>query len=118
MAENLWRGYSKCWSIADAAQRIKRLGTVAENDVIYRDPYSSCSGIDELSEYMAGFQAGFPGAKFVIKTVQRHHDCILAHWDLVLANGHVLHDGRSFAKLGPQGKLQDITGFFDVAKQD
>ena len=62
-----------------------------------------------------GFQASVKGGRFEILSVLHHHDRMLAEWRLRAPNGAVLQSGRSFATMTDDGRLQNITGFFDSA---
>ena len=70
-------------------------------------------GREALSSYMGGFQQSVKGGKFEIRSVMHHHDRMLAEWKLIGGDGIVLQTGRSFATASADGRLQNITGFFD-----
>ena len=68
-----------------------------------------------------GRSAAYPNQAFrfgeVAYAVQFHvevTDPMLAEWRLVGADGAVLQTGRSFATVAGDGRLQNITGFFDA----
>jgi hypothetical protein len=65
---------------------------------------------------MGGFQSSVKDGNFEILSVREHHGRMLAEWRLVGSSGAVLQTGRSFATVSGDGRLQDITGFFDAGK--
>lgn len=82
--------------------------------VTYCDPGGLRQGRQALSDYMGDFQASVPGGSFRIHSVQDHHDRSLARWTLLGPGGATLHSGTSFGLLAEDGRLQAITGFFDL----
>lgn len=112
MSKELWQRYARIWS-ADAAARDREMVACLSADVRYRDPLVSLHGYREFSDYMEGFQTGFPGCSFKIKEARQHHGRSLATWDLVNAKGDVVFDGMSYALLTDDGKFSEFNGFFD-----
>jgi hypothetical protein len=109
-SQQLWTNYAGCWS-ADPGERLASLGTVAVDDVAYRDPGTEVSGLTELAAYMAGFAEAFPGHRFRIDEVHDHHDRSLARWTQLGAQDEPAMAGVSTAT-HRDGRLADITGFF------
>ncbi|MDQ0931120.1 MULTISPECIES: nuclear transport factor 2 family protein [Streptomyces] len=109
-SQQLWTNYAACWS-ADPGERLAALGTVAVEDVAYRDPGTEVSGLSELAAYMTGFAGAFPGHRFRIDEVLDHHDRSLARWTQLGEQGEPAMAGVSTA-LHRDGRLADITGFF------
>lgn len=109
-SQQLWTNYAGCWS-ADPGERLAALGTVAVDDVAYRDPGTQVSGLTELAAYMAGFAEAFPGHRFRIDEVLDHHDRSLARWTQLGERDEPAMAGVSTA-LHRDGRLADITGFF------
>ena len=112
MANKLWDTYAGTWTLA-GPERIEVLATCVDADVTYCDPSSKVSGIENLSAHMAGFQENFPGARFRIRNVYEHNSRTIAKCDLVQADDAVAMRGISFAQLGEDGKMQEISGFFE-----
>ncbi|WP_371476817.1 nuclear transport factor 2 family protein [Kitasatospora sp. NBC_00315] len=109
-SQQLWENYAACWS-ADPEERLAALGTVAVDEVAYRDPGTEVSGAAALAAYMAGFAGAFPGHRFRIDEVLDHHDRSLARWTQLGEHGEPAMTGVSTA-LHRDGRLADITGFF------
>ena len=110
--EQLWRRYSATWFLPPEERSIELPACVTE-DVSYLDPMAPAEGIDGLSEYMEGFRHAVPGARFEIIDVRHHHDRSLARWQLRAADGNVAQTGTSAANHATDGRLAQITGFFD-----
>ena len=112
-AELLWKRYAASWSMAPAA-RLLRLAETVSPEVTYTDPHVSLAGIADFSDYMAGFQANMPGARFAIREAFDHHGRSLSHWQMLAADNAVMATGTSFAELATDGKFAHITGFFSA----
>lgn len=111
--QSLWQRYARIWS-SEPALRATELEACLADQCSYCDVNGVLQGRAALSGYMGGFQASVAGGNFEILSVIDHHDRMLAEWRLVGSNGAVLQTGRSFAIIAGDGRLQDITGFFDA----
>jgi hypothetical protein len=109
----LWQRYARIWS-SEPAIRASELQACLSDTCSYCDVNGVLDGRERLSAYMGGFQNSVKGGRFEILSVIHHHDRTLAEWRLVGSNGAVLQTGRSFATLAGDGRLQNITGFFDA----
>ena len=110
--EQLWQRYSRIWS-SDRATRNVELQACLAHPCNYCDVNGSIEGHEALSNYMEGFQQSVKGGRFRILSVIHHHDRMLAEWALLGPDEAVLQTGRSFATVAGDGRLADITGFFD-----
>jgi ketosteroid isomerase-like protein len=115
--EQLWHRYAAAWSQPERA-RAGDLNAIAADGVQYTDPEAAIVGKDALSDYMAAFQESVPDGRFKITTVLTHHDRSLASWQLVASDGPVLQTGTSIAVHGSDGRLHEITGFFDPTPRE
>jgi hypothetical protein len=111
--EALWQRYARIWS-SEPAVRTTELQACLADDCTYCDVNGLLSGREALSSYMGGFQQSVTGGKFEILSVIHHHDRMLAEWRLLGPDGTVLQTGRSFANAAPDGRLLNISGFFDA----
>jgi hypothetical protein len=112
----LWQRYARIWSSAPAI-RTTELEACLADGCSYCDINGRLEGRQALSDYMGGFQQSVKEGKFEIRSVIHHHDRMLAEWKLVSPDGAVLQTGRSFATVASDGRLADITGFFDAARK-
>ena len=110
--EHLWQRYARIWS-SEPALRAAELETCLADRCSYCDVNGLIEGREALSSYMGGLQQSVKGGKFEIRSVMHHHDRMLAEWKLIGGDGIVLQTGRSFATASADGRLQNITGFFD-----
>jgi len=111
--EALWQRYARIWSSEPATRRTELEACLAD-ECSYCDVNGLLADREALSGYMGGFQQSLTGAKFEIVSVIHHHDRMLAEWRLSGSDGTILQTGRSFATVSDDGRLRDITGFFDV----
>ena len=111
--QSLWQRYARIWSL-DAPLRSSELQACLADACVYCDVNGVREGREALSRYMGGFQESVKSGGFEILSVIHHHDRMLAEWRLVGADGAVLQTGRSFATMARDGRLENITGFFDA----
>lgn len=110
--KKLWDHYASAWSTPDEKKRISILEKHLAPSVVYTDPETQATGYQELSDYMAQFQEGFPGRRFVVSKVIVHHGRCLAWWTMQTEKGEIDAEGASFAEIGQDGRLSRIFGFF------
>jgi len=107
--------YAKSWSEADTSKRLKLFEQCLSPDCVYTDPTSQVTGYEEFSGYMSELQRNVPGVAFVPTELQSHHDRSLMHWNMVDGEGKILSQGASYFLYGADGRLTQMTGFFDAA---
>jgi hypothetical protein len=112
--EFLWERYARIWS-SELAVRATELEACLADGCSYCDLNGLLEGREALSQYMGGFQESVKGGRFEILSVIQHHDRMLAEWRLRGSDGAVLQTGKSFATRASDGRLQNITGFFEAA---
>ncbi|MBI1761429.1 MAG: nuclear transport factor 2 family protein [Acidobacteria bacterium] len=110
--QDTWEAYTSSWSDTDAETRKTTLEQNLNSDCTYTDPNIQTVGYQSLSNYMAQFQQGFPGAKFVTTAFREHHNQSLAHWNMVNVEGEILSKGASFGEYATDRRLTKMTGFF------
>lgn len=110
---NIWDTYTKSWSEPDQSHRFKMFEQCLSPDCMYSDPFVQVSGYELLSGYMSELQKNVPGVRFIITDFKNHHDRSLAHWDMVDGKGKLLNPGASFGLYGSDGRLKQMTGFFE-----
>jgi hypothetical protein len=104
--------WASAWSEPDSAKRRELLAQAAQPNCAYIDPHTNIVGHASISEYMQGFQASAPGARFVNKSFKTHHDRCVLEWDMVDREGNVLSSGISAGMFSAQGRLLQMIGFF------
>jgi hypothetical protein len=67
---------------------------------------------------MAQFQQSAPGGAFVATKSATHHDRALMHWNMIDGKQNVLAQGVSYFLYGADGRLTQMTGFFEFPASD
>jgi hypothetical protein len=107
-------GYFTMWNETDPAQRREAIAATWTDDAYYVDPMFTADGPDGLDALAAGAQQQFPGHRFRLTTpVEVHHDRARWGWDLIGPDGTPVVVGVDFAKLSTDGRLREVTGFFE-----
>ncbi|MEO1733097.1 MAG: nuclear transport factor 2 family protein [Pseudomonadota bacterium] len=111
--EEVLETYAAAWCAPNADTRNGLLAACWSNVGKYRDPSSQADGRSALSDLIGGFHQRMPGSRVVLTSgAATHNDRIYFTWQMVSANGDVMIDGVDFGKLGPDGRLVEIIGFF------
>jgi len=111
--EDVIAEYSAAWSETDAAARLAMLARTVVEGVPYCDPGAEVTGLEALSDVIAGVQAQFPGAVLLrTSEVDRHHDRIRFAWRFVDPAGEPLLDGIDVCTVADDGRLASFTVFF------
>ena len=110
--DQMWETYTSTWGPIDDRVRDDLLARSLSVDCTYTDPNIHAEGQRAIAEYMAGFQAQMPGARFATQTFAGHHDVALVEWQMLDAKGHAIGTGMSVGHFGEDGRLTSIAGFF------
>jgi hypothetical protein len=109
-------GYFAMWNETDPARRREVIDATFTDDASYVDPQFTADGRDGLDALAAGAQQQFPGHTFRLTTpVDVHHNRARWGWDLVGPDGTAVVVGVDFAMMSDDGRLRDVTGFFEQA---
>lgn len=111
--KTIWETYTQSWSETDVSKRLRLFGQALSPDCIYTDPLMQTTGYGQLSGYMEALHNNVPGVSFVTTAFKSHHDRSLAHWDMQDGDGNVLSQGASYGLYGADGRLTQMSGFFD-----
>ena len=111
--KNTWETYTKSWSLADPSKRSQLFEQCLNPNCVYTDPLMQATGYGQLSDYMSELHKNVPGVEFVTTDFKNHHDRSLTHWNMVDGKGNVLSQGASFGLYGIDGRLMQMTGFFE-----
>ena len=107
--------YFAMWNETDAARRRQAIEAAWSEDASYIDPMFAAEGPDALDAMVAGVHQQFPGHRFRLSgAVDVHHDRARWGWELAgPAGGPPIAAGVDFAVLAPDGRLREVTGFFE-----
>jgi hypothetical protein len=105
--------YFEMWRTTDAARRAELVAQAFTEDGRHVDQHADASGHADLTEMIAGVHAGFPGFRMARTSgVDRFGDQLRFAWELNAADGTPIVAGLDVAELGPDGRLQRVTGFW------
>lgn len=111
--KNTWETYTKSWSLADPSKRSQLFEQCLNPNCVYTDPLMQATGYSQLSGYMSELHKNVPGVAFVTTDFKSHHDRSLTHWNMVDGKGNILSQGVSYGLYGTDGRLMQMTGFFE-----
>ena len=108
-------GYFAMWNEADPERRRAVIQQTWAPDASYLDPMFAADGPEALDALVAGVHQQFPGHRFRLRgAVDAHHDRARWGWELAGPNGGPpVAVGVDFAVLAPDGRLRQVTGFFE-----
>ena len=113
-----WETYTRSWSETNTSKRLQLFEECLSPDCVYTDPLTQTTGYAQLFGYMSELQKNVPGVKFVTTDFKSHHDRSLTHWNMVDGNGDVLSQGASYGMYSADGRLLQMTGFFESPNAD
>ncbi len=108
-------GYFAMWNETDSTRRREAIEATWTPDASYIDPMFDAEGPDALDAMVAGVHERFPGHRFrPTGAVDFHNDRARWGWELVGPHdGSTVVAGVDFALLAPDGRLREVTGFFE-----
>jgi hypothetical protein len=103
------------WNETDAARRRRVIEAAWSRDASYVDPTFAAEGPDALDAMVAGVHRQFPEHQVRLSgAIDVHHDRARWGWELVgPGGGPPVAAGIDFAVLAPDGRLREVTGFFN-----
>ena len=105
--------YFAMWLETDVAARADKIAAVFTDDGRHVDPNADAVGHGGLGQMMAAVHAQFPGLGMRRVTgIDAHNDQLRFGWELLGADGAVLVAGIDVAQVGPDGRLERVTGFW------
>ena len=111
--------YFAMWNEEDTAKRARHIEEAWADDGRYCDPARDASGYSALNDMVSAARPHFPGHT-VRRTsaIDSHHDQLRFAWQVVGPDGSVPVAGIDVGVLAPDGRLQQITGFFGELAQE
>lgn len=107
--------YIAMWNESDPMERRTLIAETFAPSATYLDPVAQAEGRESIDAMVAGVQARFPGHRFRrTGKVDQHNDRLRFQWALAPGDGEPLVIGTDFAVLGPDQRMQSVTGFFDL----
>lgn len=113
-ATELADGYIAMWNETDADRRQALIARIWNPQARYRDPLLQGDGHDGLDAMVRSVQAQYPAHRFRrTGPVEVHGGRLRFAWELGLADVEPMVAGVDFGLLDGEGRLREITGFFD-----
>ena len=105
--------YGAAWDEHDVDARRALLEQAWADDGIYCDPTATVEGRDALVAHIGAFHEQAPGARVeTVTRVDEHDGHLRFGWRLVDAGGTTTLEGIDYGRLGADGRLTQIVGFF------
>ena len=110
---HILQAYGDAWCETDSDKRRTLLDIAWADDGLYQDPSGEARGRESLGTHIGEVHRSFPGARIELTSgVDGHHDRIRFAWRMIAADGSVPVQGVDFGRVGPDGRLTEIIGFF------
>ncbi len=111
---DIWETYAASWKAQTAVEKHALFERSLDPSCIYTDPVQQAHGWDALIAYMLDFHTQIPGGHFVTQYFLAHHGRSIAKWEMRNGDDMVVGEGISYGRYNAQGKLVDMTGFFET----
>lgn len=104
----------EAWSEPDAAKRQQLLSSVVSPEVRFQDRYSNLDGLPDILPHIAASQHFMPGMRLRRSGQVRHcQGTVLCNWVASGSDGQTRGDGTNVFVLGPTGRIEWVTGFWN-----
>jgi hypothetical protein len=113
MSAKVIAAYGEAWREPDEAKRRALLERAWADDGTYCDPVADVKGRDAVLAMIAAFREQQPGASIDLTSgLDQHHDRVRFSWAMKDASGKVVIEGIDAVRLGPDGRIADLVGFW------
>lgn len=110
--------YFAMWNEDDPSRRAELIATTWADEGAYTDPLLEAEGHEALSAMVETVHQHYPGQRFRRTTaIDSHHDHHRFGWQLGEGETMVVA-GLDVARVGPDGRLTRMTGFFGPLAED
>jgi uncharacterized protein YndB with AHSA1/START domain len=115
-AASLVNGWFGAWSLTNEEERAQALARIATAGVQFRDRFSLTDGLADLSAHIAATHRFMPGIHLEPRGAISHcQGTVLAPWVAVAADGKEPMSGTNVFVLGPDGRIESVTGLLNPA---
>lgn len=105
--------YFAAWNDTDPASRLAAVARAWSPEGRYVDPVADVTGHHAISEMIGGVHDQYRGVTLRCSSeIDSHHDVIRFDWEILDADGGRALSGVDVARLGEDGRLVDVRGFF------
>jgi len=114
-AADLVDAWFDAWADPDADRRQQTLSRIAMPDLHFRDRFGCTDGTADLMPHIAAAQHFMPGLRMSRDGAVRHcQGTVLADWTARGADGQDRGRGTNVFLLGPDGRIESVTGFWSA----
>jgi uncharacterized protein YndB with AHSA1/START domain len=107
------------WSEPEAVRREAILAGLAAPDIGFRDRFSLIAGLEDLQPHLAAVHRFMPGMRLRREGVVRHcQGMVLADWVALGADGQERGRGTNMFILRGDGRIESVTGFWNVVSRE
>lgn len=104
------------WAETDRTARAAALSAIATPTVVFQDRYSSIDSLADLTEHIGAYQTFMPGIRLARQGDARHClGTVLADWLMTGSDGQERARGTNVFTLGPDGRIEAVTGLWTPA---
>ena len=105
--------YLEMWRATDPDVRTAKVEAAFTPEGRHVDQHADATGHAALTEMAAGVHTGFPGFRMTQTSgIDRFGDHLRFAWALDAADGTPIVAGLDVAEVAPDGRLQQVTGFW------
>lgn len=113
-AASVVNAWFEAWSVTDDEKRAQALARIATDGVQFRDRFSLVDGLADLSAHITGTHRFMPGIRLEPRGPISHcQGTVLAPWVAVAADGKERMSGTNVFVLGPDGRIESVTGLLN-----
>jgi hypothetical protein len=110
--------YLEIWNETGAERRRALIARTWTEDATYLDPVLCGEGHEGIDAMVAAVHAKYPGLRFSRSgEIDTHNNRIRFGWAFGPEGGPALARGLDVAVIAPDGRLSQVTGFFDEVRQ-
>jgi len=115
-AAGVVNGWFEAWALTNDEERGQALARIATVGVQFRDRFSLTDGLTDLSAHIAATHRFMPGIRLEPRGAISHcQGTVLAPWVALAADGQERMSGTNVFVLGPDGRIESVTGLLNPA---
>jgi uncharacterized protein YndB with AHSA1/START domain len=112
-ADGIAATWFEAWNETDPAARRRLLDSITNADVHLRDRYSCIDGVEDLTEHVGAAQRFMPDTHIRKDGPARHcQGMVLVDWVAGSKTGEPRGRGTNLFVLGPNNRIESVTGFW------
>lgn len=112
-----YEAYLSAWSAIPDDERLHLLRESVTEAIVFKNPTKTRTGLIDLAEHLAGFQARSPGGSFRLLAMLGWENNAMATWQFVDAEGNGGFTGYDILAFNEHRRIESIVLFGNVEKQ-